>query len=106
MSAPDPSSADRGRPQRPLSVAIVGATGVVGKTMIQVLIEREFPLGEIRLLASGNKAGRTIDYGGRQLAVGEATPHAFDGIDIALFSAGADVSRQLAPQAVDHGATV
>jgi aspartate-semialdehyde dehydrogenase len=81
---------------RPLSVAVVGATGVVGKTMIQVLIEREFPLGEIRLLASG-KAGRTIDYGRRQLPVGEATPHAFDGIDIALFSAGADVSIRPAP---------
>jgi aspartate-semialdehyde dehydrogenase len=90
---------------RPLSVAVVGATGVVGRTMIQVLIEREFPLGEIRLLASG-KAGRTVEYGGRQLPVGEATHHAFDGIDIALFSAGADVSRQLAPEAADHGAVV
>ena len=92
--------------RRPLSVAVVGATGVVGRTMIQVLVEREFPLGEIRLLASGKSAGRTVEYGGRQLAVGEATPHAFDGIDIALFSAGTDVSRDLAPKAVEHGAVV
>jgi len=92
--------------RKPLSVAVVGATGVVGKTMIQVLIEREFPLAEIRLLASGRSIGRTIDYGGRQLQVGEATAHAFDGIDIALFSAGSDVSRELAPLAAEHGAVV
>ena len=92
--------------RRPLSVAVVGATGVVGKTMIQVLVEREFPLQEIRLLASGKAPGRTIEYGGRQLPVGEATHHAFDGIDIALFSAGTDVSRDLAPQAAEHGAVV
>jgi aspartate-semialdehyde dehydrogenase len=92
--------------RRPLSVAIVGATGVVGKTMIQVLTEREFPLSEIRLLASGKSPGRTVEWGGRQLAVGEATHHAFDGIDIALFSAGADTSRELAPLAAEHGAVV
>ncbi len=92
--------------RRPLSVAVVGATGVVGRTMIQVLVERAFPLAEIRLLASGKSVGRTVEFGGRQLAVGEATPHAFDGIDIALFSAGTDVSRDLAPRAAEHGAVV
>ncbi len=99
---PGMHAADR----RPLSVAIVGATGVVGKTMIQVLIERKFPLSEIRLLASGKAPGRTVEYGGRQLPVGEATHSAFEGIDIALFSAGTDVSRELAPLAADHGAVV
>jgi aspartate-semialdehyde dehydrogenase len=89
-----------------LSVAVVGATGVVGRTMIQVLIERKFPMGEVRLLASAKSPGRTVEIGGRDLVVGEATPHAFRGIDIALFSAGADISRELASEAVDHGAVV
>jgi aspartate-semialdehyde dehydrogenase len=93
-------------PSRPLTVAVVGATGVVGRTMIQVLIEREFPLGEIRLLASGRSPGRSVEIGGRHHAVGEATPQAFHGVDIALFSAGTDISRQLAPLAVEHGTVV
>ena len=89
-----------------LTVAVVGATGVVGRTMIQVLNEREFPVAELRLLASGRSAGRTISIDGRAHEIAEATPEAFDGVDIALFSAGADVSKELAPQAVARGATV
>jgi aspartate-semialdehyde dehydrogenase len=91
---------------RPLTVAVVGATGVVGRTMIQVLAEREFPVGELRLLASGRSAGRTVSLDGRTYAIAEATPDAFEGVDIALFSAGADVSRELAPEAAARGATV
>jgi aspartate-semialdehyde dehydrogenase len=94
------------REHRPLTVAIVGATGVVGRTMSQVLSERHFPVGELRLLASGRSAGSTVSADGRTLTVGEATPDAFDGVDIALFSAGTDVSRQLAPAAASRGATV
>ncbi len=94
------------RDPRQLTVAVVGATGVVGRTMIQVLAEREFPVGELRLLASGRSAGSTVSAGGRTLTVGEATADAFDGVDIALFSAGTDVSRQLAPEAAARGATV
>jgi len=89
-----------------LTVAVVGATGVVGRTMIQVLAERDFPFGELRLLASGRSAGRTVSAAGRTVEVVEATPEAFAGVDIALFSAGGDVSRQLAPQAAARGATV
>jgi aspartate-semialdehyde dehydrogenase len=89
-----------------LTVAVVGATGVVGRTMIQVLAERDFPFGELRLLASGRSAGRTVSTAGRTVEVVEATPEAFAGVDIALFSAGGDVSRQLAPQAAARGATV
>jgi aspartate-semialdehyde dehydrogenase len=92
--------------RQPLTVAVVGATGVVGRTMIQILNEREFPVGDLRLLASGRSAGRTIFADGRNLEIGEAVPEAFDGVDIALFSAGADVSRELAPAAVARGATV
>jgi aspartate-semialdehyde dehydrogenase len=94
------------REAQPLTVAVVGATGVVGRTMSQVLSERHFPVGELRLLASGRSAGSTVSADGRTLTVGEATPEAFEGVDIALFSAGGDVSRQLAPEAAARGATV
>ena len=92
--------------RQPLRIAVVGATGVVGRTMIQVLTEREFPLRELRLLASGRSAGRSVSVDGRTLDVREASAEAFDGIDIALFSAGASVSEELAPLAVARGATV
>ena len=87
-------------------IAVVGATGMVGRTMIQVLQERGHPTGALRLVASGRSAGSEVTVEGRRLRVVESTPDAFDGIDIALFSAGADVSRTLAPEAVARGATV
>ena len=90
----------------PLTVAVVGATGVVGGTMIRVLQERAFPYGELRLLASARSAGREIDVAGTRLRVQEATPEAFEGVDIALFSAGGDTSKALAPEAARRGATV
>src|SRR5262245_41013084 len=92
--------------RRPLTVAVVGATGVVGRTMIQVLNEREFPVGELRLLASERSAGRTLSIDGQTHDIHEATPAAFEGVDIALFSAGAGASRELAPAAAKCGATV
>ncbi len=91
---------------RPLTVAVVGATGVVGQTMIRTLLERDFPIGELRLLASVRSAGRTITVGGTEHTVAEATPEAFEGVDIALFSAGGDTSKALAPEAARRGATV
>jgi len=90
----------------PLTVAVVGATGVVGQTMVKVLGERAFPVGELLLLASGRSAGRTVEVQGRSIEIQEAVGEAFDGVDIALFSAGADISRELAPQAAARGATV
>jgi aspartate-semialdehyde dehydrogenase len=90
----------------PLNVAVVGATGVDGRTMIQVLEERRFPIGELRLLASGRSAGRSVQASGRSIEIQEATGEAFDGIDVALFSAGGDTSIELAPQAAARGATV
>jgi aspartate-semialdehyde dehydrogenase len=89
-----------------LTVAVVGATGVVGRTMIQVLKERDFPVGELRLLASGRSAGRTVSVRGQTIEIAEAATEAFEGVDIALFSAGADISRELAPAAAVCGATV
>jgi aspartate-semialdehyde dehydrogenase len=93
--------------RRPLRLAVVGATGMVGRTMIRVLEERGHAPESLRLLASGRSAGTevTLDGGGR-LPVSEATPEAFDGIDVALFSAGGPVSRELAPIAVARGVTV
>jgi aspartate-semialdehyde dehydrogenase len=89
-----------------LTVAVVGATGVVGGTMIRTLLEREFPIGDLRLLASGRSVGRVIDVDGTAHTVTEATPASFDGVDIALFSAGGDTSKALAPEAARRGATV
>ena len=91
---------------KPLTVAVVGATGVVGGTMIRILLEREFPFGDLRLLASARSAGSEIDVAGVSYPVREATPEAFDGVDIALFSAGGDTSKALAPEAAKRGATV
>ena len=90
----------------PRTIAVVGATGVVGQAMVAVLQERAFPVRELRLLASGRSAGRSIDVGGRAIEVREATPQAFDGVDIALFSAGANISLALAPEAAARGAVV
>jgi len=91
---------------KPLTVAVVGATGVVGGTMIRMLRERRFPVGQLRLLASARSAGRTIEVAGTDHVVREATADAFDGVDIALFSAGGDTSKALAPLAAERGATV
>ncbi|HVM30120.1 MAG TPA: aspartate-semialdehyde dehydrogenase [Candidatus Limnocylindrales bacterium] len=90
---------------RPLTVAVVGATGLVGQTMTRLLAERGLPVRELRPLAS-RADGRTIEFEGSPVAVQEARADAFEGVDIALFSAGGDVSRDLAPQAVQRGALV
>jgi aspartate-semialdehyde dehydrogenase len=89
-----------------LRLAIVGATGVVGGTVRRILQERAFPLAELRLLASERSAGRTLPFGGAELTVQALGPGAFDGVDLAFFAAGGDVSRQWAPAAVAAGATV
>jgi aspartate-semialdehyde dehydrogenase len=91
--------------ERPV-VAVVGATGLVGRTMLQVLIERGFPARELRAMASARSAGTEIIVADRTLRVAEATGEAFEGVDIALFSAGADQARELAPLAVERGAVV
>jgi aspartate-semialdehyde dehydrogenase len=91
---------------KPLTVAVVGATGVVGGTMLRMLRERRFPVGDLRLLASARSAGHRVDLDGTQYLVSEATADAFDGVDIALFSAGGDTSKALAPLAAERGATV
>lgn len=98
-------AADRSTEDRPI-VAVVGATGLVGRTMLAVLLERRFPASEIRALASSRSAGGSVAVDGRVFPVAEATPDAFAGVDLALFSAGAGLSRALAPEAVERGAVI
>lgn len=87
-------------------VAICGATGAVGQEFIRVLEQRDFPVRELRLLASSRSAGKTLTFKGEALPVHEAKREAFRGVEIALFSAGAGTSRELAPQAAAEGAVV
>ncbi|MGE0028273.1 MAG: aspartate-semialdehyde dehydrogenase [Thermoleophilia bacterium] len=88
------------------NVAVVGATGAVGGVMLRVLEERGFPVTELRPLASSRSAGRELDYLGQARTVQELTTDSFEGIQIALFSAGATRSREFAPAAVEAGAVV
>ncbi len=85
------------------TVAVAGATGLVGRKMIQVLEERNFPVGKLRLLASRRSAGTELQFDGRPHRVEELTPSSFAGVEIALFSAGAAVSKEFAPHAVKAG---
>jgi aspartate-semialdehyde dehydrogenase len=87
-------------------VAIVGATGLVGQEFIKVLEQRNFPLESIRFFASDRSAGKKLFFSHREIEVEETTPESFTDIDIALFSAGADVSRHFAPIAAKSGAVV
>lgn len=87
-------------------VAIVGATGAVGLELIRCLEQRRFPLAELRLFASARSAGRTLTFRGAALPVRELTETSFQGVDIALFSAGGSTSKRFAPIAVRAGATV
>ncbi|MEM7807088.1 MAG: aspartate-semialdehyde dehydrogenase [Planctomycetota bacterium] len=87
-------------------VAIVGATGAVGQELLRILPERNFPIGELALLASARSAGKTYEFAGEALTVRETTADSFDGVDVAFFSAGGSISREFAQAAVDAGAVV
>jgi len=88
------------------SVAIAGATGVVGGTVRAILEERGFPVGELRLLASARSSGRRLPFRGAEVEVQELGAGSFAGVDLAFFAAGGSVSKEFAPQAVAAGATV
>ncbi|WP_068983107.1 MULTISPECIES: aspartate-semialdehyde dehydrogenase [Lysinibacillus] len=89
-----------------LTVAVVGATGAVGTKMMEQLIKRNFPIGDIKFLASARSAGKPIEFNGKTYTIEEATPEAFEGVNVALFSAGGSVSAVLAPEAAKRGAVV
>jgi aspartate-semialdehyde dehydrogenase len=87
-------------------VAIAGATGAVGQEMLTILEERNFPAKDVRLLASKRSVGKKFLFFGNAIKVEELIPSSFQGIEIALFSAGAERSRQFVPDAVKRGAVV
>jgi len=91
---------------RKINVAVVGATGAVGQTMIKILEERNFPINRLLPLASSRSNGHVVRFRGEDIKVEEAKPSSFNGIDLALFSAGKSVSLELVPEAVKRGAVV
>ena len=88
------------------TVAVVGATGAVGAQMIKMLEESTLPIDKIRLLASARSAGKTLKFKDQDITIEETTETAFEGVDIALFSAGGSTSAKYAPYAVQAGAVV
>jgi aspartate-semialdehyde dehydrogenase len=88
------------------TVAVVGATGLVGRKMIQVLEEHRFPVKELVPLASERSAGKELKFNGKMWKVQTLQPDSFRGVDIALFSAGGSISKEFAPHAVKHGTLV
>lgn len=92
--------------QNGYTVAILGATGLVGSHLIQILEERQFPVKKLKPLASKRTAGSMINFMGEEITVEEATPEAFEGVDIVLASAGGSVSQALVPEAVKRGCVV
>ena len=87
-------------------VAIAGVTGAVGAEFIATMDRRGFPVGQLRALASARSAGQSIEFRGQRIVIEELTERSFDGVDIALFSAGGGISRKFAPIAVKAGAVV
>ncbi len=91
---------------RTFRVAVVGATGLVGETMIRVLEEREFPVSELYPLASERSLGKSVEFKGKDYPVDDLATFDFSKADIGLFSAGSEVSREFAPKAAAAGCVV
>src|SRR5262245_42749875 len=87
-------------------VGVVGATGAVGSTILEVLAERKFPASEVVAFASERSAGKKVDFNGSQLECRPLTPETIQGLDLALASAGGKISAEWAPQLVEAGAVV
>lgn len=92
--------------QRTYNVAVVGATGAVGEQILGLLEKRNFPIKSLTLLSSARSAGSKLKFRGQDVTVKEATPDSFEGVEIALFSAGGDVSKALAPVAAERYGTI
>ncbi len=84
-------------------VAVVGATGAVGETMLSILAERDFPVGNIYPLASSRSAGKTIEFKGKQVEIQDLATFDFSKVQIGLFSAGGSISAEYAPKAAEAG---
>ena len=87
-------------------IAIAGVTGAVGAEFIATMDKRRFPVGKLKALASARSAGKTLGFRGQQITVEALDENSFDGVDLALFSAGSGIARQYAPVAVKAGAVV
>ena len=88
------------------NVAVAGATGAVGVEMLKTLEKRNFPVANLKLLASARSAGKTMKFKGEDIVIEELTPASFKGVDIALFSAGSDISKEYRKAVVDAGAVM
>jgi aspartate-semialdehyde dehydrogenase len=91
---------------KPVNVAVVGATGAVGEALLKILAERQFPIAQLHLLASERSAGGKVDFGARRITVQDLATFDPAGVDIALFSAGGSISREYAPKFAAAGAVV
>ena len=91
---------------RQYSVAVAGATGAVGVEMVKVLEEHNFPVGSLKLLASSRSVGKTMKFRGKDIQIDELKHDSFQGVDIALFSAGASISKEYRQSVVDAGAVM
>ena len=89
-----------------VNVAVVGATGAVGTEMLKVLERRDFPVDELRPLASSRSAGKNITFRGKEVQVQELTADSFEGMNIGLFSAGGSISREFVPYAIEKNCVV
>ncbi len=87
-------------------VAVVGATGVVGESMLEILAERQFPVGEVHALASERSVGKKVEFGNRELVISDLAGFDFSTVQIGLFSAGGSISAEFAPKAADAGCVV
>jgi len=96
---------DKQMPAQPV-VAVAGVTGAVGREMLKVLEQRGFPYASVKALASARSAGKKLPFAGGELTVEEMTPESFDGVDIALFSAGAGISKEFREAVTSRGAVM
>ncbi|MEO0335231.1 MAG: aspartate-semialdehyde dehydrogenase, partial [Pseudomonadota bacterium] len=86
------------------NVGVVGATGMVGEVFLQLLLDREFPVKELRLFASENSKGKIVQWNDQQVELKVLEPSCFDGLDVVFFSSGDSISKEWAPKAVEAGA--
>lgn len=89
-----------------VNLAIIGATGAVGREMLKILAERNFPIGELKLLASSRSAGKKIEYMGKEYTVEEVSKDSFEGMDIVLGAASNAIAKEMAPHIVKAGAVL
>ena len=90
--------------RRALNVGVVGATGMVGQTFMNLLGERNFPVGNLKPFASQNSEGKKLKFKDREFSIETPKVGAFSGLDLVFFSSGDDISKEWAPQAVREGA--